>query len=73
MVVSSPYPSVDNPDVSINEFVLARARDLGDAPPMIDGPSGQRMEFASAIHKIPSGEFLRRVFVKWERKREAPS
>lgn len=46
MVISSPYPSVDIPDVSVTDFVLGRAREFGDAPALIDGPSGRRMSYA---------------------------
>lgn len=46
MVISSPYPSVDIPDVSVTDFVLGQARERGDIPAMIDGPSGRRMSYA---------------------------
>ncbi|GAA3176542.1 4-coumarate--CoA ligase family protein [Blastococcus jejuensis] len=40
MVLASPYPDVEIPDVSVPEFVLAAGRDRPDAPALIDGLKG---------------------------------
>ncbi len=40
MPLTSPYPDVDIPNVSVPEFVLAAGRDRPDAPALIDGLSG---------------------------------
>ena len=40
MALTSPYPDVEIPDVSVPEFVLAAGRDRPDAPALIDGHMG---------------------------------
>ena len=40
MPLSSPYPDVEIPDVSVPEFVLAAGRDRPDSPALIDGLKG---------------------------------
>jgi len=41
MIWRGPYPDVTIPDMSLSEFVLARAEQHGDKPALIDGPSGR--------------------------------
>src|SRR3954468_24147981 len=36
----SPFSDVEVPDVSLSEFVLARAGEFGEKPALIDAPSG---------------------------------
>jgi hypothetical protein len=36
----------DIPSIDLANFVLARARDLGDKPALIDGPSGRTVSYA---------------------------
>jgi acyl-CoA synthetase (AMP-forming)/AMP-acid ligase II len=45
-VIRSPFPDVAIPDLSLTEFVLARADELGDKPAMIEGPSGRTITYA---------------------------
>jgi acyl-CoA synthetase (AMP-forming)/AMP-acid ligase II len=40
VVLASPYPDVDIPNVSVPEFVLAAGRERPDAPALIDGLKG---------------------------------
>jgi acyl-CoA synthetase (AMP-forming)/AMP-acid ligase II len=40
VALTSPYPDVEIPDVSVPEFVLAAGRDRPDAPALIDGLKG---------------------------------
>ncbi|MGY1837014.1 4-coumarate--CoA ligase family protein [Blastococcus sp. SYSU DS0510] len=40
MALSSPYPDVEIPNVSVPEFVLAAGREKPDAPALIDGLKG---------------------------------
>jgi acyl-CoA synthetase (AMP-forming)/AMP-acid ligase II len=40
VALTSPYPDVEIPDVSVPEFVLAGGRDRPDAPALIDGLKG---------------------------------
>jgi hypothetical protein len=37
MILCSPHPDVEIPDVPLAGFVLSRARELGDKPALIDG------------------------------------
>jgi acyl-CoA synthetase (AMP-forming)/AMP-acid ligase II len=45
MILRSPHPDVEIPDVSLPGFVLSRARELGDKPALIDGPSGRVLTY----------------------------
>ena len=41
MIFQSPHPSVAIPEISLTEYVLRRADELGEKPALIDGPSGR--------------------------------
>jgi acyl-CoA synthetase (AMP-forming)/AMP-acid ligase II len=41
----------DIPSIDLANFVLARARDLGDKPALIDGPSGRTLSYAE-LHRL---------------------
>ena len=45
MVIRSPFPDIEIPDVTLTEFVLARADVLGEKPAMIDGTSGRTITY----------------------------
>lgn len=45
MIYGSPYPAITIPDVTLAQFVLRRAAELGDAPALVDGPSGRTLSF----------------------------
>src|SRR5919206_2833539 len=45
MILRSPHPDVEIPDVSLPGFVLSRARELGDKPALIGGPSGRVLTY----------------------------
>ncbi len=58
MIHRSPYPDVVIPDVPFHEFVLARARALGDKPALIDGPSGRVLSYgalAAGVGRVAAG------------------
>ncbi len=58
MIFRSPSPDLDIPEISLTEFVLRRAGELGDKPALIDGVSGRTLTFAQlsgAIHKAAAG------------------
>jgi acyl-CoA synthetase (AMP-forming)/AMP-acid ligase II len=58
MVVTSPYPAVDIPEVSLPGFVLERAGEFGDKAALIDGPSGRTMSYrdlAGAVGAMRAG------------------
>lgn len=41
MIFKSPHAAVTIPEVSITDYVLRRADELGDKPALIDGPTGR--------------------------------
>jgi acyl-CoA synthetase (AMP-forming)/AMP-acid ligase II len=45
MVIRSPFPEIEIPDVNLTEFVLARADVLGEKPAMIEGTSGRTITY----------------------------
>jgi len=45
MIFKSLYPDVTIPEVPLTSFVLQRARQLGDKPALIDGPSGRTITY----------------------------
>ena len=45
MIFKSPYQDVEIPRVSLPEFVLESARQRGDKPALIDGPSGRTITY----------------------------
>ncbi len=54
----SPYPDVVIPDVPFHQFVLARAKALGDKPALIDGPTGRVLSYASlaaGVERVAAG------------------
>ncbi|MGH2775052.1 MAG: AMP-binding protein [Actinomycetota bacterium] len=58
MVVVSPYPAVDIPDMPLTAFVLERATEFGDKPALIDGPSGRTItyeELAGRVRALGAG------------------
>jgi acyl-CoA synthetase (AMP-forming)/AMP-acid ligase II len=58
MVFRSPHPDVSIPDVTLTEFVLHRAAELGDRPAMIDGPTGRTLTYAQlagAMGRVSAG------------------
>jgi len=52
MIFRSPYRDIDVPDVSLSQFILARAAKLGDRPALIDGPSGRCLTYAELAHGV---------------------
>ncbi len=52
MVIRSPFPDVEIPDVPLTDFVLARARELGDKPALIDAPNGRTITYAQLRESV---------------------
>ncbi len=46
MIIRSPLPDLEIPDVALCDFVMTRFAELGDKPAIIDGPSGRTLTFA---------------------------
>lgn len=51
---TSPLPDVEIPDLSLTDYVLARADELGDKPALIDGPSGRVLTYAGLAGAVRS-------------------
>ena len=51
-VHESPLPGVEIPDVSLTEYVLANAAELGDKSALIDGPTGRVLTYAQLDDQI---------------------
>lgn len=45
MIYKSPYPDITIPEVPLAQYVLRRAMERGDAPALIDGPSGRALSY----------------------------
>src|SRR6476660_7593474 len=45
MIYNSPYPDITVPNLTLAQFVLQHAAELGDAPALIDGPSGRTLSY----------------------------
>lgn len=68
MLFKGYYPEVTIPEVSLPEFVLHRAVELGEKAALIDGPSGRTITYgqlAGAVSKAAAG-LARRGFKKGE-------
>ena len=52
MPIKSPLPDVEIPDSALVPFVLERAKELGDKPALIDGPSGRELSFAQLDDQV---------------------
>jgi acyl-CoA synthetase (AMP-forming)/AMP-acid ligase II len=53
MIFKGYYPDVTIPEVSLPEFVLHRAGELGDKPALIDGPSGRTLTYGQLAAAVP--------------------
>jgi acyl-CoA synthetase (AMP-forming)/AMP-acid ligase II len=51
-MMRSPYPDVEIPEISLPDFVLARAEELGDKPALIDGSSGRGITYAELLASV---------------------
>ncbi len=45
MIYRSPYGEVSIPEVPLHAFVMQRAKEMGDKPALIDGPSGRTLTY----------------------------
>ena len=58
MIIRSPYPDVDVPEISLPGFVLARADQRGAAPAVIDAPTGRTLsyrELNAQVRRVAAG------------------
>src|SRR4051794_7864062 len=54
-MLRSQFPDVEIPDVSVTDFVLARAGGLGEKPALIDGLSGRTVTYAQLAELVRAG------------------
>src|SRR5688572_17409162 len=58
MTYRGPNLQLELPASDVTSFVLARARELGDKPALIDGPSGRELTYvqlADAVSALAAG------------------
>ena len=51
-MIRSPFPDVEIPDVSLTNFVLAGAGELGGKPAFIDAPSGRALSYGQLAKSV---------------------
>lgn len=54
MIHTSPLPDVEIPVQSLPAYALERARELGDKPALIDGPTGRVLTYAQLADQVAS-------------------
>ena len=52
MIIKGPYPDVSIPETAFTPFVLRRAKELGDKPALIDGPTGRTVSYTQLADSI---------------------
>ena len=68
MIIKSPYPDVKIPETAFTPFVLQKAKERGDKPALIDGPTGRTMTYVELEDQISrvAASLNRRGFKKGE-------
>src|SRR5215208_1809158 len=52
MIIKGPYPDISIPETALTPFVLHRAKELGDKPALIDGPTGRTVTYTQIADAI---------------------
>ena len=52
MIIKSPYPDVDIPEIALPAFVLRKAAERGDKPAIIDAPTGRVITYSELVDSI---------------------
>lgn len=52
MIIKGPYQDVTIPEIALTPFVLHRAKELGDKPALIDGPTGRTVSYTQLADSI---------------------
>src|SRR5688572_5774264 len=58
MIFKSPHPSVTIPEISLTDYVLRHADELGEKPALIDGPSGRTFSYGQLrgyVNRLAAG------------------
>ena len=53
MILRSPFPDVDIPDVALTPFVMRRAAEMGDRPALICAATGRSYSYRALADAIP--------------------
>jgi len=53
VILRSPYPDVEIPELSVTEYVIGSAAARGDATAIIDGITGERTTYAELSKRSP--------------------
>lgn len=66
MIYKSPFPAVNVPNVPLASYVLRNAMNMGDAPALIDGPSGRTLSYKQAAggSRLVASSLAKRGFAK---------
>jgi len=52
MLIRSPFPDIEIPEMPLTDFVLAQAGELGDRPALVDAPSGRTITYAELVKGV---------------------
>jgi len=52
MIFRGPFPEITIPEVPVTSFVLQKAKERGDKPALIDGPTGRVVTYAGLAESI---------------------
>jgi len=52
MIIKGPYQDVTIPETALTPFVMHRAKELGDKPALIDGPTGRKVSYTQLADSI---------------------
>src|SRR5829696_289496 len=52
MIIKGPYPDISIPETALTPFVLHRAKELGNKPALIDGPTGRTVTYTQLADSI---------------------
>jgi len=68
MIFRGPFPEVAIPEVPITPFVFQNAKERGDKPALIDGPTGRVITYSELVESIArvAASLARRGFKKGE-------
>src|SRR5829696_4453060 len=68
MVIKGPYSDVSIPETALTPFVLRGAKQLGDKPALIEGPTGRTITYAQLpeLISIAAYNLSQRGFQKGE-------
>ncbi len=68
MIFRGPFPQVAIPEIPVTSFVLQHAKERGDKPALIDGPSGRTIKYSELADQISrvAASLWKRGFKKGE-------